>query len=134
MKKLMISALFVFTLAACDKKDSSDTVAPNELSGNYVGTFHRTNMGTSQVMLSFINNSFSGSSSVEKYPALCHGSFLLNSPNITFTDSCTWTADFDWTLILNGTYNISFLDERNVRIWRDNGTVTDEYLLHIPTR
>jgi hypothetical protein len=38
---------------------------------------------------------------------LCSGTFQSNVANeITFFESCTWTADFDWTLILDNKYNL----------------------------
>ncbi|HEX2628716.1 MAG TPA: hypothetical protein VHM26_06890, partial [Chitinophagaceae bacterium] len=93
------------------------------------GTFTRTGMDTASVNILFDGTNFSGSSDRVNYPAICHGSFDLNDNLIRFNDSCAWTANFDWSLILSGQYNISYND-RGVRIWKTNGTVTDEYLLN----
>jgi hypothetical protein len=127
MKALALIIIASLLLAACEKnKDQENAV---QLNGSYFGTFSRTGMDTANVMFQFQENTFQGSSNKIKYPALCHGSFDLDQRSIYVVDSCSWTADFDWTLILNGSYNISFANDLEVRIWRTNGNVTDEYLL-----
>jgi hypothetical protein len=125
--KLFVSILALTLLfAACQKDNDKDAPA---LGGLYSGTFNRTGMDTSNVSLDFSANLFEGTSDQAKYPAICNGSFEANESTIVFTDSCSWTADFDWSLILNGTYNLSYQDDNRIRIWKTNGTVTDEYLL-----
>lgn len=87
-------------------------------------------MDTANVAITLGNNHFEGQSDRDQYPAICRGSYATSASTIAFVDSCTWTANFDWSLILNGTYNISQGNEGNtIRIWRTNGTITDEYLL-----
>ena len=98
-----------------------------------MGIFSRTGMDTSQVSLYFDQDRFEGFSSAQNYPAICSGTFELDNNTVVFTDSCTLTANFDWSLILSGTFNISISDG-TVRIWKTNGAVTDEYLLRQPTR
>ena len=98
-----------------------------------MGLFTRTGMDTSRVSIFFDQNRFEGQSTQVNYPAICRGTFELDENTVTFVDSCAWTANFDWSLILSGTYNINFSDG-TVRIWKTNGAVTDEYLLRQPTR
>lgn len=124
--------LAALLIAAC-KKDSNDSL-PADFDGRYSGSFHRTGMDTTDVVLTFSDNRFEGQSSHEKYPATCHGSFEGDRDFISFADSCTWTADFDWSLILNGTYSLSFRPDKTLRIWRTNGTITDEYMLRKMSR
>lgn len=126
--RLIICALVLLAiLASCKKDNESDSARP--IDGGYSGTFTRTGMDTARVTLSLGENLYEGQSNTERYPAICRGSFELSQNVIVFADSCTWTANFDWTLILNGTYNISFLNDNGIRIWRTNGDITDEYLL-----
>lgn len=128
MKYLLTIALFSTLWLSCQKNDDNDS--PDKLTGTYSGTFNRTGFAdSSKVKISLGDNQFTGQSSIAKYPAICRGSYDLSDQTISFVDSCAWTADFDWTLILNGTYNISFVDDNSIRIWRTNGAVTDEYLL-----
>lgn len=126
--KLFVSILaFSMLLLACQKDNAEDSIS---FDGVFVGTFNRTGMDTSEVNIEFSANRFWGESDQAKYPAICGGSYETNNSTIVFSDSCTWTADFDWSLILNGTYNFSYNNSENtMRIWRTNGTVTDEYFL-----
>lgn len=126
MRLLVPILALTLIIAACQK--DNDAVIAN-FDGMYSGTFHRTGMDTTEVTLSFSQTIFEGESSREKYPAICRGSFEIEDNIISFADSCTWTADFDWSLILNGTYNFSFRSDNTLRLWRTNGTVTDEYIL-----
>ena len=127
MKAFALILISCFVFAGCEK--SKDQETPVQLDGAWFGTFSRTGMDTANVMFQFQDNTFQGSSSKTKYPAICHGSFDIDQHSIYLIDSCTWTADFDWTLILNGTYNFSQTSDLEVRIWRTNGNVTDEYIL-----
>ncbi|HET9430897.1 MAG TPA: hypothetical protein VFO70_06960 [Chitinophagaceae bacterium] len=129
MKKALVILILLSLLYSCEKSEA----VSHSLSGNYVGIFSRSGMDTSQVTLFFDQNRFEGKSNRQHYPAVCRGSFELDDNHILFTDSCSWTANFDWSLILSGMYNINFSDG-TVRIWKINGAVTDEYLLRQPFR
>lgn len=135
MRQIVSLLAIVLVLAACEKEKTNDTTPPeNNLYGRYRGTFYRTGgLDSAEVNILFKNdNTFEGNSS--RYLAICSGSFQQDGSVLTVNDTCTWTADFDWTLIFDGTYNISFTGENSVRIWRTNGTITDEYLLNRFTR
>lgn len=129
MKKLLFIIATACIFIACDKTETDS----HSLNGRYTGIFSRTGMDTSQVSLVFSGSRFDGESDESRYPAICHGSFKLSDQMIHFTDSCAWTANFDWSLILSGKFNISFSDG-TVRIWKTNGNITDEYLLRQPVR
>lgn len=126
--RLIACILALCTLLSACKKENDET-APQIPAGVYAGTFSRTGMETVNVKIEFEANTYEGQSDTGKYPAICHGTYQLSDNRVIFTDLCTWTADFDWSLILNGTYNITLQDGAQVRIWRTNGAVTDEYLL-----
>jgi hypothetical protein len=101
--------------------------------GNYSGYFTRSTVEEdgvpSRVTLTFAGNTFTGSSEVPKYPAICHGTYTIEGDKITFINSCPWTADFDWTLVLSGEYIIN-VDDEQVKFFRDyDGKQTDVYLL-----
>ncbi len=128
MKSVLYIALAMITIISCQKNRDSET-GP-DLQGSYSGSFNRTGMSdTARVTISLSETSFEGQSNIQKYPAICRGSYTTSENSISFVDSCAWTADFDWTLILNGTYNLSMQPDNTIRIWRTNGTVTDEYIL-----
>ncbi len=130
MKKIGIAALALSVFWACSKPASENIV----LKDRYIGYFNRTGMDTVWVSLLFTGNRFEGNSERAKYPAICGGSFSLQGNKIIFTDTCAWTADFDWSLVLNGVYTIEALPEQKFRIWRSNGNIVDEYWLSRPIR
>jgi hypothetical protein len=103
-KTFMLIMLVIAILTSCDKDDNN---VKTNIDGNYIGTFERGENITN-VEISFNNGIFNGQSDVEKFPALCNGSYSITENLITFENACPWTAEFDWTLILSGnwTYNI----------------------------
>ena len=129
MKRGLCLIVLAFILFSCEKSESANHM----LSGRYMGIFSRTGMDTSQVSLYFDQNRFEGFSSMANYPAICSGTFSHNDNTVEFVDNCAWPANFDWSLILKGTYNISYSDG-SVRLWKTDGAITDEYLLRQPTR
>lgn len=140
MKRITGILAFVIVLAACQKEKTSDLLVKSasgkestfkeELYGRYVGTFTRDGKNISQVSILFREDgTYEGSSSQKNFPAICSGTFKVDGSVLTVNDMCSWAADFDWTLIFDGTYTIEFRSETSVRIWRTNGTVTDEYLV-----
>jgi hypothetical protein len=133
MKQIFGLFAFVLLFSACQK--NNNTEQSPDLYGRYRGAFTRTGMDTAQVSIVFNNdNTFEGTSDHLQYPALCGGSFAKNVNSLAVDDTCAWTANFDWTLIFDGNYNITFTSENSVRIWRTNGAITDEYLLTRFTR
>lgn len=129
MKRILFFFATSLFLAGCEKASTPEA----GLAGTYVGLFSRTGSDTSQVSLYFDGNRFSGQSNQAHYPAIGAGHFDIDNNNVIFQDTLTWTANFDWSLILTGTYHINY-GEGTVRLWKSNGTVTDEYILRQPTR
>jgi hypothetical protein len=58
------------------------------------------------VELNLDNGSFGGTSTIPRYPAICAGNYTIGNGEITFVNQCFFTADFDWTLILSGTFKV----------------------------
>lgn len=119
-------------LFSCSKK--MDTFPePTIYSGTYAGTFQRqtlTSSVPSQVSITFSTGGYwSGASATYRYPALCGGTFQVMGNQVDFTDTCGWTADFDWTLILNGTYEMSQYDDTLVLTRQQANNTVDIYKL-----
>lgn len=133
MRQVLVGIVAItLLLVACKKERSDENVEANELTiyGRFVGTFVRSGMDTAQVSLLFReNNTFEGSSNRSRYPAICGGTFEATGDVLAVNDTCSWTADFDWTLIFDGSYNFSLSGDNDLRIWRSNGSITDEYRL-----
>jgi len=129
MNKLIPLLLFVIIFTLGCKRDQS----PNDKisTGIYIGTFQRQlafgGGDVVQVSINFDSDTWTGSSSNNKYPALCNGTYVINGQKIIFSNKCVWTADFDWTLILTGEYNFT-VNGNQLTISRDySGPTTDAY-------
>lgn len=105
-KLYLLLTLQIITVS-CNKSEEV-LISPNT-NGNYIGIFERNGI-SSNVQLNLVNGSFNGQSTIQKYPALCNGTYLISGNSITFDDNCPWTADFDWTLILDGDWNYNMND------------------------
>jgi hypothetical protein len=130
MNRKMAILLLGLGMAGCEK---STTEANRQLTGEYAGTFERI-QGAGQkesatVTLTFTGDTFTGVSSKPKFPAICNGSYTAVNNEMQFTNACVWTADFDWSLILNNTYSIRKSAD-SLEIKREYpGQMTDVYRL-----
>ena len=95
------------------------------LNGSFQGSFKRDDK-TANVTLNLNNNVFSGTSDVDKFPAICNGIYTISENNIFFMNECIWTADFDWTLILSGNWSYDLNPNSVLTMTEDNG---DQYIL-----
>jgi len=118
-KYLFLFVLFL-GLAACNNEEN----APDPFDGEYVGIFER-NGSASTVELTFKNGTFQGESERVKFPALCNGKYTIAGNTITFVNECAWTAEFDWSLILNDAWEFTF-ENRVLTLIKPNG---DRYTL-----
>ena len=127
MRNLFLALILVTGLLSCNKEKFEE-----EIEGNYTGTFQRVSptgfYGPQQVSLHLKDNSFSGESANARNPAICHGSWEPGSSTINFKNACMWTADFDWTLILDGEFKYE-LNGMHLSMWKTTGEVIDRYEL-----
>lgn len=84
---------------------------PASLDGVYQGTFtveySDGQVLSNSVTVDIMANEYSSSSGSGRIPAGGSGTFEIRGDSIQFSDQNMWTADFDWNLILNGTYKYS---------------------------
>lgn len=122
--------IFLILTLACNDDESMPI---ESLNGAYEGTFSRSGpwikYQSSKVTLTFDGNSYEGSSSIAKYPAICHGTFIPKGQSIEFINTCPWTADFDWTYILSGTFTISGDENEIIMTKSYDDLVRDTYTL-----
>ncbi len=114
---------------SCSDHDLSTV---DSLNGTYVGKFTRVssldNTASSDVTIHFTDNEYEGHSSISKYPAICAGNYRHDGRVVEFTNNCMWTAEFDWTLILEGTFEVR-RDGDVITLQKTQGDVTDIYQL-----
>jgi hypothetical protein len=135
MTKLFPAILLIFiTSIGCENLHDGIDSIPD---GVYTGTFQRQPAfgggDTAQVTIIFSSNNYSGVSDKPKYPALCDGTYSIEKQKIKFMNTCIWTAEFDWSLILSGEYDFS-LNGKQLIITRSyldasTDTWTDKYIL-----
>ena len=91
---------------------SCEKIQVKSKNGTYKGAFTVTyNSGwvrTGETTLELKNGEFSCSGNSNRIPAGGSGTFSINENEISFFDENAWTADFDYNLILEGTYNCEF--------------------------
>jgi hypothetical protein len=75
-----------------------------------------------------VSSQFQGESETTKYPAICSGTYEVNGTNVEFANSCVWTAEFDWTLILSGEFSAELAPDE-LTLQRKNGSSWDLYQL-----
>ena len=66
-------------------------------------------------MITFDDGTFNGGSDSVKYPAICEGTYTkVGLSSVEFANTCVWTADFDWSFILGGRYEIDYVEDELV--------------------
>ncbi len=129
MQNFLLAFLSLLFFSAC-KKTNLPLSIPE---GTYIGTFQRltdTSGQISNVSITFLAGKYTGQSQYAQYPALCNGAYKsIGADSINFVNACFWTADFDWSLILNQNYKL-MLSEKKLELTRNYpGQYTDTYKL-----
>jgi hypothetical protein len=131
MTRSVLVIILVAPFSCSDKKIAREITIQN---GTYKGQFIRSSplarYAPSNVTITFAGDRFSGKSDKPNYPAICEGTFKASKNTIEFTDECSWTADFDWSYILKGTFDFQ-LKDRKLEMTRTIGDNTDHYSLQL---
>ncbi|MEP6951719.1 MAG: hypothetical protein ABI863_20675 [Ginsengibacter sp.] len=116
----LVLAMIMVLMISC-KKNSVPVTIPH---GTYQGTFQRSVVNeTSNVTLKFSSNNFEGQSQYIHYPDICNGVFIISQDTISFQNACVYTADFDWSYILQGKFKISIFEDSVIMTRSNNGPV-----------
>ena len=112
MARILCISFFAATimLQGCSEDNENHLITEDAYSGIFYRMYPQARILTSEVTLNLDNGKFSGSSSMDNYPAICNGTFEIQRNTIEFTNGCAFTADFDWSFILDGTYEIDEQD------------------------
>jgi hypothetical protein len=129
MKQLIaLFLMLIMTGTSCEEHEHEGTKLED---GMYTGTFKRSSPTgdyiTANITITLEDGVFSGTSDFEKYPGICNGTFSSNEDKIAFEDVCVWTADFDWTLILDGTFDIISEGDEIILSRSYEGDMHDQY-------
>ncbi len=130
MKNLLLILLVLFTSFSCNTQDEMPKGLEN---GTYIGYFGRSSptekYSAANVVLTLDNGNFTGSSAINYYPAICKGTYKIAGQEIEFSNGGAWTAQFDWSYILEGKFKLE-ADGEKLRMSRGYaGTVSDIYVL-----
>lgn len=99
MKKLFYILTIAVALSSCKKENNAI-----DFKGKYLGTFRSMANGQLQIIPAELNLA-KPNFELTKGAKPGNGTFKVEDKmNITFTDTNVWTADFNWNLILSGTY------------------------------
>jgi len=107
---LIVTAFSLATLLWGCKKDNL-TIKDGTYKGIFTVTYS-SGTETGQTTVELKNGKFSCLGNSNRIPAGGSGTFLTDNNKIIFNDENVWTADFDWNLILNDTYDYAFDGEK----------------------
>lgn len=104
---LIIFFSIITLLGACSEKLNLVVI-----DGNYKGLFYyippngtQVTKSEEEVTVNLNAKEYTSSGSTNRVPAGGTGKYtVLNNNEVQFNDERVWTADFDWSLILNGNY------------------------------
>lgn len=130
MKRAIIFMTLAGLLVSCEYEQVNKTekVKPGVYKGQFIRTSPYAKFSPAQVTVEFTGDRFTGQSDVIKYPAICFGTYRVEGSEMNFKNECFFTADFDWTLILQGNYQYQ-VHENQLEITRVQNEVTDRYVL-----
>tara|TARA_R110000868_G_scaffold304437_14_gene565176 strand:- start:16220 stop:16621 length:402 start_codon:yes stop_codon:yes gene_type:complete len=129
MKKILFVIIFTLFITSCSSNDSSESIIEGDFSGTFSRVQGNARYATAEVSITFSNGTFEGVSNINDYPAICNGTFEIVKDEIIFSNDCAFTADFDWTYILDGTFDYQ-LNGSELRISKVyNSTSSDTYIL-----
>ncbi|MFT6054322.1 MAG: hypothetical protein ACJAS3_001208 [Roseivirga sp.] len=128
IKKLVLILLIIFSSLGCESDELNLSDLPD---GTYTGYFNRAGplikTIQSEITISLKSGSFQGTSNVKNYPAICSGTYTVEGNQIEFTNSCFFTADFDWTYILNGSFKATISGNELILVKDYGDGVSDTY-------
>ena len=126
MKKLI--SLVLLTTSLFSLGCSKDILQSTNIDGSYQGVFELTNTNpvvdfvplTGEVTVTFEGLNYSSTGNANYVPASSGGKYFIKKDVMTFTDTMMHTANFDWNMLLNGSYAYSITGD-NITLTRTVG-------------
>lgn len=126
---IIFFSLLGFSASCEDGQEKELTVIePGIYKGQFMRASPYAKYAPSNVTIEFTSDQFSGQSEVTNFPAICSGTFSIKGTEINFENECFFTADFDWTLILKGNFQLQVTGSQ-LEMTRVQGELTDKYIL-----
>jgi major membrane immunogen (membrane-anchored lipoprotein) len=117
-QSLIMMLFAVVALAACNK----DNATPVKLEGTYAGTFTSSSVNAANGTVKVVISGKTYQATLNTFMTIgSRGSYTVNNNQLTFQDSLVHTANFDWGLLLNGTYIQTTKDDSLILEKRGNG-------------
>ena len=110
--------LFVILFWGCEEADSNFNLENGNYSGIFTITESNGNSQSGNVMFNFSNKSYTVIPEQLYLPPAGAGTFNTNGNTIVLVDTAIHTHEFDGSLILNGSFKLSYKD--NVLILKQN--------------
>ncbi|NCD72166.1 hypothetical protein [Mucilaginibacter agri] len=132
--KLSVLSMALLSIAACKKDKVVTQPTPIKLSGVYIGQFTYSYYGATiygeglqgNVTVTFSGSKYKSTSPSDNFAAGADGSFVVNNDKqITFADSSVHPANFNWGIILNGSYNYSTKGDSLFLINKSSSTISN---------
>ena len=122
MHKTGIILILLAVMTGCLNEEEDIQLSETEFNGTFMRVSPGISGEESPVRLTLQSGTYSGMADSLYYPAICQGNYSIEGNRITFTNDCGWTANFDWSYILQGTYIIEENRDETVFIQevRDN--------------
>jgi len=123
MKKFF--SLVVLTASLFFLSCSKEILQSTNMDGSYQGVFEWTNTNPAadfmpvkgDVTVTFDGLNYSSTGNSNYVPASSGGKYFIKKDVMTFTDTMMHTANFDWNMLLNGSYTYNIKDD-NVTLTR----------------
>ncbi len=101
-------AVLLIFASSCSK-----IAKPEDLEGTWKGTFSVTDTAgfthtVEPIKVIFRGTSYTSDKGPNNMPAGGSGVYQISDNKLIFLDQNVWPANFDWTYILNGTYQYKF--------------------------
>jgi hypothetical protein len=116
--KGLILLVVVSVFSSCSK----ELIVSKNVDGTYRGVFEIENTDpaanstpiTADVWVNLKGINYNSTGSVNGISAGASGKYFIKKDVITFTDILMHTANFDWSLLLNGSYTYTIKDDQIV--------------------
>lgn len=124
MKEVLLWVCSLGLFFSCGKADAGVI----SFNGTYIGYFHRNQQDTTQVSFYFDDNQYCGFRMKKFCPSMGRGNFFQDENSIKFQRSDEPVEEGNHP-VLDGQYHYEISNDGSLRIWRDTGGISDEFIL-----